>query len=513
LLRCSFGPEKLASELPAKQETVVRVRASALQHALLHCHYEMVAACSTFTRASMSRCIADKPSALHAKCLKVAAAAALKNGDAAAAAAAAVADAALEAESQPEDALAGPAGANDAEANAEANAEPTAEPTASAPACASSAPMYLKMLDLIRDAGVKDTDELPCGKVWAVVEAVRWCAANGEKLLIFSQFTKTLDGLEAALLKHLNWGPNEEYLRKTSSAVRHRRVTAFNAAFDKDGRSLPPHAFLLSTTAGGMGINLTRMILYDVCWNPSSSLQAVYRFYRYGQTRPTFAYRLVQATWPEDRIYGVASQKDELSLRVVDRREMARGAPPAADKPPPPPCAPNAAELAAWAASREDKLLQHLVQASSACEDGAASASLAADACGPWIAKLAKHADALQEDAALALSDARRSHAVETWIKKTALREGGKLTARDLRVIERARKRREAEPQAGGAAGAGPSAPPPAADAVDASPGRTAVKRLRDGGDSQERQRLRLPQPQLSPPLQACDDVVDLTSD
>jgi hypothetical protein len=68
--------------------------------------------------------------------------------------------------------------------------------------------------------------------------------------------------------------------------------------------------------------------------------------------------------------------------------------------------------------------------------------------------------------------------------------------------MERALQRQEAE-----------LAQPQAADAVDASPGRTAVKRLREGGDSQERQRQRLPQPQLSPPLQACDDVIDHTSD
>ena len=55
-------------------------------------------------------------------------------------------------------------------------------------------------------------------------------------------------------------------------------------------------AFLISTRAGGMGLNLTsatNVVLYDVTWNPSLDAQAQDRCYRYGQLQKVTVYRLI----------------------------------------------------------------------------------------------------------------------------------------------------------------------------------------------------------------------------
>ena len=68
------------------------------------------------------------------------------------------------------------------------------------------------------------------------------------------------------------------------------------AAIDKFNKDPATFAFLLSTRAGGLGINLTAAdtcILFDSDWNPHQDSQAQDRCHRYGQTRPVVVYRLL----------------------------------------------------------------------------------------------------------------------------------------------------------------------------------------------------------------------------
>jgi chromatin-remodeling ATPase INO80 len=77
--------------------------------------------------------------------------------------------------------------------------------------------------------------------------------------------------------------------------------------------------FLLSTRAGGLGINLTAadtVIFYDHDWNPSNDAQAMDRAHRLGQTRQVTVYRLITKGTIDERIVQLARVKKDVSPAV-----------------------------------------------------------------------------------------------------------------------------------------------------------------------------------------------------
>jgi transcriptional regulator ATRX len=90
------------------------------------------------------------------------------------------------------------------------------------------------------------------------------------------------------------WKRDYDYFRidgQTSIEKRKASIESFN---DMDNSSA--RLFLISTKAGGIGINLVganRCILFDVCWNPSYDTQSVFRIYRIGQRKEVFIYRFL----------------------------------------------------------------------------------------------------------------------------------------------------------------------------------------------------------------------------
>ena len=117
------------------------------------------------------------------------------------------------------------------------------------------------------------------------------------KVLLFSYSTALLDILEPFVqsLAH-------NYLRldgKTRPEARQDLVDQFNSDPDV-------FLFLISTKAGGVGLNITGanvVIVFDPNWNPSHDLQAQDRAYRIGQTRDVRVYRLITAGSIEENIY------------------------------------------------------------------------------------------------------------------------------------------------------------------------------------------------------------------
>merc|ERR1712137_319256 len=108
---------------------------------------------------------------------------------------------------------------------------------------------------------------------------------EGHRILIFSQMTRVLDILEELLGF---WG--HDFVRldgSTPVAVRQGLIDRFNMAEDN------LFIFLLSTRAGGVGINLTSadtVIFYDVAFNPQVDRQAEDRCHRFGQDKPVTIY-------------------------------------------------------------------------------------------------------------------------------------------------------------------------------------------------------------------------------
>ena len=150
-----------------------------------------------------------------------------------------------------------------------------------------------------------------CGKFGLMHRLLLRLRARGHKVLIFSQMTRMLDLLESYLeqsgLRCCRIDGNVPW------QDRQRHMADFNAQPDL-------FVFLLSTRAGGLGINLTgadTVIIYDSDWNPHQDMQAMDRCHRIGQTKPVHVYRLATAYSVEGRILKRASSKLLLEKLII----------------------------------------------------------------------------------------------------------------------------------------------------------------------------------------------------
>ncbi|KAH1157921.1 hypothetical protein AAZX31_11G065700 [Glycine max] len=156
-----------------------------------------------------------------------------------------------------------------------------------------------------------------CGKFHLLDRLLQRLFSRNHKVLIFSQWTKVLDIMDY-------------YFSEKGFAVcridgsvkleeRKQQIQDFN---DVNSNC---RVFLLSTRAGGLGINLTvadTCILYDSDWNPQMDLQAMDRCHRIGQTKPVHVYRLSTAQSIEGRMLKRAFSKLKLEHVVIEKGQF-----------------------------------------------------------------------------------------------------------------------------------------------------------------------------------------------
>ncbi|XP_028788422.1 ATP-dependent DNA helicase DDM1-like isoform X1 [Neltuma alba] len=156
-----------------------------------------------------------------------------------------------------------------------------------------------------------------CGKFRLLDRLLARLFARKHKVLIFSQWTKILDIMDYYFSER-----GLEVCRIDGSVKldeRKRQIQEFN---DVNSNY---RIFLLSTRAGGLGINLTAAdtcIIYDSDWNPQIDLQAMDRCHRIGQTKPVHVYRLATAHSVEGRMLKRAFSKLKLEHVVIGKGQF-----------------------------------------------------------------------------------------------------------------------------------------------------------------------------------------------
>ncbi|MED6127535.1 hypothetical protein PIB30_088904 [Stylosanthes scabra] len=149
------------------------------------------------------------------------------------------------------------------------------------------------------------------GKLQTLDILLKRLRAGNHRVLLFAQMTKMLNILE----DYMNYRKYKYFRLDGSSTIQDRRDMVKDFQHRSD-----VFVFLLSTRAGGLGINLTAadtVIFYESDWNPTLDLQAMDRAHRLGQTKDVTVYRLICKETVEEKILLRASQKSTVQNLVM----------------------------------------------------------------------------------------------------------------------------------------------------------------------------------------------------
>ena len=159
-------------------------------------------------------------------------------------------------------------------------------------------------------------NDSPSGKTETLFELMEPLLAEGQKVLVFSQFVQMLQLLEAECKQR----QMPTYVLTGETKNRMDVVQAFQTDAN-------PSIFLLSLRAAGTGLNLTTasyVVLYDPWWNPAVEAQAIDRSHRIGQTRTVNAYRLITPGTVEEKIWELQQRKAQTIADVLGEEGFAR---------------------------------------------------------------------------------------------------------------------------------------------------------------------------------------------
>lgn len=140
--------------------------------------------------------------------------------------------------------------------------------------------------------------------------------AEGSRVLIFSQMSRILD-----IMEDYCFFREYSYCRIDGSTQHEDRIAAID---DYNAPNSEKFIFLLTTRAGGLGINLTSadvVVLFDSDWNPQADLQAMDRAHRIGQKKQVKVFRFVTDNSVEEKILERATQKLRLDQLVIQQNK------------------------------------------------------------------------------------------------------------------------------------------------------------------------------------------------
>lgn len=165
------------------------------------------------------------------------------------------------------------------------------------------------------------------GKMIMLDKILERMKKQGSRVLIFSQMSRVLDILEDYCVFR-----DHKYCRIDGSTAHEDRIAGIDE-YNKPGSG--KFIFLLTTRAGGLGINLTSadiVILFDSDWNPQADLQAMDRAHRIGQTKQVVVFRFVTEQAIEEKVLERAAQKLRLDQLVIQQGRAQQAAKAAASK-------------------------------------------------------------------------------------------------------------------------------------------------------------------------------------
>jgi SWI/SNF-related matrix-associated actin-dependent regulator 1 of chromatin subfamily A len=157
---------------------------------------------------------------------------------------------------------------------------------------------------------LKDHEWMDSGKVSALLALLKKYKENGDRALVFSQFTSVMDILGWVFDDH-----DINFMRMDGSTPIQERQSLMDVFYQDESIQL----FMISTKSGGAGINLAcanKVIIFDSSFNPQDDIQAENRAHRVGQTREVEVVRLVTKGTVEEQIYALGVSKLELDKMV-----------------------------------------------------------------------------------------------------------------------------------------------------------------------------------------------------
>uniref|UniRef100_A0A7S3YQB3 Uncharacterized protein n=1 Tax=Lotharella globosa TaxID=91324 RepID=A0A7S3YQB3_9EUKA len=136
--------------------------------------------------------------------------------------------------------------------------------------------------------------------------------AKNHRVLLFNQMTKSMD-----IIGHFLDLRKYRYLRLDGMTAAHTRAHNLKLFNAKDS---PYFMFILSTKAGGLGLNLQSadtVILFDSDWNPQNDMQAQARAHRIGQRAKVISIRFVTVDTIEEKVLQTANNKRDVEAMVI----------------------------------------------------------------------------------------------------------------------------------------------------------------------------------------------------